>query len=161
MKNFILPISVLSVLLVTQSCASSNLTFTNEFVYADTIHPERHYRLAQKSLKEKDYQRSLRHWRILSTVKPDAAEYKNRIRIVEALADRMAYLEIEKGQKLLKMGKLEIARMHFLRALFYQPNNDFAFGALREINTDEVTKAQLTHIDKLKKQQVQQYADSQ
>jgi len=141
---------------LTTACSSMHKSdyFYTDHQYTDYVSASKHKQLAKIELKQKNYQGALMHYRILEALQPDNPEFKNRIRVTNALASRNLDLEISKGTLALRNSKWNVAKRHFLKALNIQPHNKTALESLRKINTREVKQVQTTHLRSIQRKNI-------
>jgi len=109
--------------------------------------------LAHAYYKERDYASSLVQWKILRTIYPNNTEYKNRIRVMEALVKRRTKLHISTGKSELKKKNYKKAELFFLKTLAMNPTHHEALVLLKKIKARQVEEKQLAKTKRLKKKQ--------
>lgn len=75
-------------------------------------------------------------WEILTVLRPESAEYRDRLEETRRLIDATVPERMQRGAQALKRGELDAATSHYLAALALQPDNLQAADALRGIERE-------------------------
>ncbi len=122
---------------------STACTTTRTSMQADTpvdfISIEQRKEVANALFKQHDYHASLLQWKILNAIQPDNPEYKNRIRVLEALIKRRSKIYLRNAQNALEDNDLKTAEWELQKVLALNPENNKATEQLKHI---EALKAQ-------------------
>lgn len=90
-------------------------------------------------------------WRVLLAVDPNNTEYRNRLRVLQALINRRAKNIILLGHNALERNNHKDAERHYLAALTIDPFNAEALESLRALQTKSLTRLQEIKSAKLQK----------
>jgi len=150
------PINIFTfVCLLSSSACSIHSTRepTNQYTFSEAIQIDNRKHRALDLLKQHYYHQSLLQWKILHAIEPMNPEFRNRIRVVEALAKRRARLELRKGREAETSKNYIEARRRYLKSLAINPSDKSAIAGLRRIEKNERMTKQLAKIEKLQQSQ--------
>jgi len=141
---------------------TNNKPINQSSVPVEQININHRIAVAHAAFKSQDFYEALTQWKILNTIDPENAEYKNRMRVLDALIKRRIKLHINNGKDALTQNKLISAEMAFLKVLALNPEHKFALKKLQEIDikrSESIQKrktAKLIERKKLQSLQVQE-----
>lgn len=151
------PLSILmfcSIILVLQACSTPKKPMHQASIPVESLNIKNRMALAHAFYQEKDYASALTQWKILRTIYPDNPEFKNRIRVMQALIKRRVKIHIKAGQEALALKNSDIAEFEFLKALAKDPRNKTALTYLQEIEAARVESIQIAKTKRLMKKQL-------
>jgi tetratricopeptide (TPR) repeat protein len=90
-------------------------------------------------------------WRVLLAIDPNNTEYRNRLRVLQALINRRTKNIILLGHTAVERNNLKEAERHYLSALTIDPLNLEALESLRTLQTKTLTRLQEIKSAKLQK----------
>lgn len=93
--------------------------------------------LAQQLLEKRDLAEALVQWKILRTIEPENAKYRNQVRALQKIINEEAENNLATGLTNLRLGAYDAARLLFLKALALDPKRRDALAYLREIDERE------------------------
>jgi tetratricopeptide (TPR) repeat protein len=82
-------------------------------------------------------------WEILTVLRPDAGEYRDRLADIRRLIDTSLPDRLQRGAQALKRGDLDAASLQYLAALSLQPDHAQAADALRQIERERNKRSYL------------------
>lgn len=93
--------------------------------------------LARQLLEKHDLAAALVQWKILRTIEPDNAKYRNQVRALQKIIDEETENHLATGLTNLRLGAYETARLSFLKVLALDPKRRDALAYLREIDEQQ------------------------
>ena len=88
-------------------------------------------------------------WEILTVLRPDAGEYRDRLAEIRRLIDTTLPERLQRGAQALKRGDLDAAAVQYLSALALQPDHAQAAEALRGIERERNKRSYLGKYSRL------------
>ncbi|MDH5257663.1 MAG: hypothetical protein OEX07_06635 [Gammaproteobacteria bacterium] len=138
------------IILVLQINACTNTRIPSQAnIHVDHINIQHRIDIANLLFKQHDYHASLVQWKILHSIQPENPQYKNRIRVLEALIKRRLKGHLSDANEAFDKNDITTAEQKFLTVLALDPEHSHAISMLKQIEYDRTEKKQATKTQKL------------
>jgi len=140
MPHYLL-IVIFLISIFSYGCTNSRLTPQADLP-VDHINIQHRIEVANSLFKQHDYHASLVQWEILLSIQPNNAQYKNRIRVLNALIKRRTKVHLHEAHKALKIKDYQTAEWEFLKILAIAPGHKESIDQLKKIERMRAEKKQ-------------------
>ncbi|NOX76557.1 MAG: hypothetical protein GXP17_08100 [Gammaproteobacteria bacterium] len=129
------------------STASGPKSVAGDIVIAIRAHEEQAQVYADKGMLPE----ALIEWKILATIRPDAAPYAENIRRLEQRIQDAAQKHLRAGVKALENGKIRAAKLEFMKSLAYDPRQSTPKTYLEEMERRAILSIQTAKYERIKR----------
>jgi len=134
--------------LILGACTSMRMRSQAD-IPVDHINIQHRKNVANNLFKQHDYHESLIQWKILQAIQPDNPEYKNRIRVLNALIKRRLKVHLADAQAAYKKQQYKKAEVEFLKVLALNPSHKIAISRLKTLTAKRIEDIQARKTQKL------------
>lgn len=143
------------------ACTNTKKPINQANIPVESLNIKNRIALANSLYKNHDYASALVQWKVLRTINPKNPEYKNRIRVLQALIKRRANFHIASGQDAMERKDFSAAELSLLKALAREPRHSTALSLLKKIEANRVETKQQAKTRRLKKKQLAKLSKAQ
>jgi len=104
---------------------------------------QQHLKEARKQATQGDLAEAAYHWEVLTVLRPDLAEYRQKLTQTREQIERNATELMRGARQAQQKGALEEATQRYLSVLALQPDDKAAAQALRAIERERIRREQL------------------
>ena len=153
MKRYKQIIIFISFLIFLNACTNSRIA-SQANMPVDYINIQHRIDVANQLFKQHAYYESLVQWKILRSIQPDNPQYKNRIRVLQALIKRRLRNHLNNAELALNKKDSKTAEWEFLKVLALDPNHAIAIKEIKHIEAERAESKQARKTEKLRKKHI-------